>query len=53
MLEYLAERLGYGLAQMQQSTARRGVRVNPIWALAWAVIVFAIFIVVMLWATSR
>jgi hypothetical protein len=32
---------------MQQSRAEGGVRINPLWFLVWAIIIFVIFIVVM------
>jgi hypothetical protein len=32
---------------MQQSRAQGGARINPLWFLVWAIIIFVIFIVVM------
>ena len=47
--------LGYvGLWRaMQQSPPRPGLRISPLWALVWALIVFVIFIAVMAWSMSR
>jgi hypothetical protein len=41
------------LRPMQQSPSRRGVSINPLWALVWALILFIIFITVMAWSMSR
>jgi hypothetical protein len=38
---------------MQPSPSRRGLPINPIWALVWALVVFIIFIIVMAWSMSR